>query len=152
MPVLLHGNDQPTRTEHNFFSFFSFDDFMCSCGLCEIKNKKMVLILKILSNFVIKFVCLFQEGYWGLQLGGCRRCACGPGASACDPDTGACACADGVGGAHCDTCLPGYYGFGSAGCLRKWGLTIKLMNADLVKDCGTSCKEFTTSALWLRVE
>ncbi|KAH9636206.1 hypothetical protein HF086_007158 [Spodoptera exigua] len=51
------------------------------------------------------------------EVGGCRRCSCGPGASACDPETGACACAEGVGGAHCDTCLPGYYGFGPTGCL-----------------------------------
>lgn len=61
----------------------------------------------------------WQEGYWGLQLGGCRRCECGAGVAACDPRTGACACAPGVGGPHCDVCLPGYYGFGIAGCLRK---------------------------------
>ncbi|KPJ13280.1 Laminin subunit alpha-1 [Papilio machaon] len=58
-----------------------------------------------------------EEGYWGLEVGGCRRCACGAGAAACDPATGACACARGAGGARCDHCLPGYYGFGPAGCL-----------------------------------
>ncbi|OTF73986.1 hypothetical protein BLA29_012996, partial [Euroglyphus maynei] len=36
--------------------------------------------------------------------------------SVCNEMTGQCECKPGVGGLHCDQCLPGYYGFGPNGC------------------------------------
>ena len=50
------------------------------------------------------------------ETGGCTACVCDPrrmiANTACDPRTGQCQCVlggSGVGGLHCDSCLPGYW-------------------------------------------
>ena len=50
---------------------------------------------------------------------GCSPCACnltGSLSNNCDPTNGSCPCKPGVGGALCDQCLPGYFGFSDMGC------------------------------------
>ncbi|XP_028972936.2 netrin-4 [Esox lucius] len=55
----------------------------------------------------------------------CRPCGCHPlgslpfhlgGGSLCDPANGDCVCKPGVGGARCDRCMVGYWGFHDYGC------------------------------------
>ncbi|XP_067110678.1 netrin-4 isoform X1 [Osmerus mordax] len=55
----------------------------------------------------------------------CKPCSCHPlgsipfhlgGSSLCDPTNGDCICKPGVGGAHCDRCMVGYWGFHDYGC------------------------------------
>ncbi|XP_046878805.1 netrin-4 isoform X2 [Hypomesus transpacificus] len=55
----------------------------------------------------------------------CKPCSCHPlgsmpfhlgGSSLCDPTNGDCICKPGVGGAHCERCMVGYWGFHDYGC------------------------------------
>lgn len=55
----------------------------------------------------------------------CKPCSCHPmgsvpfhlgGSSLCDPTNGDCVCKPGVGGANCDSCMVGYWGFHDYGC------------------------------------
>ena len=51
---------------------------------------------------------------------GCECDVTGSESSLCDKYTGQCPCKNNVGGRKCDRCQPGFYGFGSDGCLRKY--------------------------------
>ena len=63
-----------------------------------------------------------RGGFTGLEPAdpmGCAPCGCDPLGSVsdvCDSSSGVCQCQPGVGGALCDQCLPGFFGFAASGC------------------------------------
>lgn len=54
--------------------------------------------------------------------------------SPCDPANGNCICKPGVGGAHCDRCMVGYWGFHDYGCRPC--------------DCAGDCDPFTGDCMF----
>uniref|UniRef100_A0A3Q3ANE1 Netrin 4 n=1 Tax=Kryptolebias marmoratus TaxID=37003 RepID=A0A3Q3ANE1_KRYMA len=73
----------------------------------------------------------------------CRPCSCDPSGSVpfhladgapCDPTNGNCICKPGVGGAHCDRCMVGYWGFHEYGCRPC--------------DCAGDCDPFTGDCMF----
>ncbi|KAF0029879.1 hypothetical protein F2P81_018984 [Scophthalmus maximus] len=73
----------------------------------------------------------------------CKPCNCHPlgsmafhlaDGSPCDPSNGNCICKPGVGGAHCDRCMVGYWGFHEYGCRPC--------------DCAGDCDPFTGDCMF----
>ncbi|XP_044042815.1 netrin-4 isoform X1 [Siniperca chuatsi] len=73
----------------------------------------------------------------------CKPCSCHPlgsmpfhlaDGSLCDPSNGNCICKPGVGGAHCDRCMVGYWGFHEYGCRPC--------------DCAGDCDPFTGDCMF----
>ncbi|KAE8281307.1 Netrin-4 Beta-netrin Hepar-derived netrin-like protein Precursor [Larimichthys crocea] len=73
----------------------------------------------------------------------CKPCSCHPlgsmpfhlaDSSICDPSNGNCICKPGVGGAHCDRCMVGYWGFHEYGCRPC--------------DCAGDCDPFTGDCMF----